>query len=101
MAAGVTWQADSAPWARRRDQRVASVLKQQGVEPFIQDTQTIMQQPVITDKGTPYTVFTPTIAIGVGNYRSRQHSRPTTPNGSRTADATTVAQLANHHHSIT
>ena len=59
-AAGVTWQADSAPWARRRDQRVAEILQQQGVATFIHDSQTIMPATkILTDKGTPYTVFTP------------------------------------------
>ncbi len=59
-AAGVTWQADSAPWARRRDQQVADILQQHGVATFIHDSQTIMPATkILTDKGTPYTVFTP------------------------------------------
>ena len=59
-AAGVTWQADTAPWARRRDQRVASTLQNNGVTPYIHDSQTIVPvTQVLTDKGTPYTVFTP------------------------------------------
>lgn len=56
----VHWQRDTAPWARRRDYAVGMMLRDINVRGVLHDTLTIMPvTQVLTDKGTPYTVFTP------------------------------------------
>ncbi|MFM7678802.1 MAG: cryptochrome/photolyase family protein, partial [Roseiflexaceae bacterium] len=56
----VHWQRDTAPWARRRDYAVGMMLRDINVRGVMHDTLTIVPaQQVLTDKGTPYTVFTP------------------------------------------
>ena len=56
----VHWQRDTAPWAQRRDTAVGLMLRNINVRSVMHDTLTIVPaQQVLTDKGTPYTVFTP------------------------------------------
>lgn len=56
----VHWQRDTAPWARRRDYAVGMMLREHNVRGLLHETLTIVPvQQVLSDKGTPYTVFTP------------------------------------------
>lgn len=56
----VTWERDTAPWARQRDKEVAQRIQAIGIEGKTFATLTIQHPSSIkSGAGTPYTVFTP------------------------------------------
>jgi len=60
-AVAVYWNRDVEPYSRQRDQAVADVLKEKGIEMRTTFWDQLLQEPgeVLTGGGTPYTVYTP------------------------------------------
>ena len=97
-ASRVHWTGDVSPWAVWRDQRVTEALEQAGVGSTSHPGAYIVDDPgpILSGKGTPYTVYSPFYKAWLDIERRELESAPDsieTPGGIDAGELPTLADL--------